>query len=274
LRALALLAICLVTASFLIQAVAASDLTFNVVSVTFDKQSYYQGDSGIISLQVVNVNPFAVDTQRVFLRFQGLTNGAVLPAELKTHGNVWNSSSAPVLQSGQEFMFNISFPLYTFYAVGPQKYSVFWIGSESGVSTLSNITLISSSIQIGDRFQREYQQLLPVINARLTRVSTYQSPEAQSLLFKAIPNTHDVEKEAAIGNWQAAVVGLQEVSGILDQADAYEQSYLGQQQPTFQLGGIAAIVLMVVVLFVSVLAVWLLRQRALGRTSSAGFASA
>lgn len=188
-------------------------------SVSFNKATYFQGDSGSISVTIRNDHSYQICTKETYLQFdwQQAQKTAFV-----------DSSDTSCIGSGNSFTFTISFSVPADESVGQHSYTFHWV--DQGF-LLGDQQVISSSLQIHDAEELVYDNTFPSVQSSITQYQSmnFRSPAAQSQLSQAINYYNQATTLANQGQWSQAVADLNQASSNASQAYSTEQAYEAAQ---------------------------------------------
>jgi len=216
-------------------------------SVNWDSNTYYQGDSGTLTITLYNSHPYQICTKQFALYFDWLGQGSA-----------FMSSSTPCIATGQSYQFSIPFNVPASASVGQHSYDAFWV--DQGF-LLGTVTINSGYLYIHDAYEKVYQNTASSVAQSINQAqnSNYKSPTAISDLGQAQSLVSQASTLANQGQFQSAVNDLNQAQSLLSQANAAEQSY----QPPIVGGSIAILVIIAAVIIGVIIAVAMHRKKKL-----------
>jgi hypothetical protein len=198
---------------------SASALNSNEWSATYSwsAQTYYQGDSGTVTITFYSSCPDQLQISSAGVQFDWATTP------------ITETVNSPNIATGNQYTFNaISFSIPADASVGSHSFTLSIQGQQKGLLGWYSISVTGTgSINVLDAYEKIYNQNFPSVSASLTDAqnSNYQSPDAKSLLQQATNMYNQATSLAQQGQWQAAVNDLNTASNDLSQAQAAEASY-------------------------------------------------
>jgi hypothetical protein len=218
------------------------------VTTSWVSPKYYQGDTAAVIVTFQSNVADELSITRVGIQFDWMPPTAYYSYDL-------SANPVPIPSFGNYTFELTNIPLLVGATAGSHSYFISIDGLQNNVEFIWDSP--SSTLQIYDGSEKNYNRLLPQVAARINN-ATYTSAEAQSLLQQAQTEYAQALSSAKNGEWQNAVTSLQNASAYLDQAEAAEQKSSGS-------GGNLWLYLVVVVIVVaitlSVLAVAVRRKR-------------
>jgi len=221
------------------------------LSFNWSKSTYYQGDSGAVTISLISTCGDELEFTWVGIHFAWMQEGYYYNLDL--------SSNTQRIPSGGFIAFSsISFSIPSDAQIGWNEYYVLinynehhWYGWLGGTWTSSDTLIL-----IHDAYEKTYNDLEPQVSSAIgtAQSANYESSDAKSLLSQAVNEYNLAVSLANQGNWQDGVSHLNTAQSLLTQAPAKEQAYQEQkrfQQQLFIIGGaILAIVIVAIVLIV------------------------
>ncbi len=189
-----------------------------VSSLNWSSSTYYQGDSGSVSVNLYNAHSYSICTKQFYVQF-----------DWQAQGTAFISSATPCIGAGQSYQFNIPISFPTSTSVGQHTYSITWI--DQGY-LLGTVIVNSGSLYVHDAYEKVYLATASTVSSSITQAqsSNYQSPTAISDLSQAVSIYNQGVTLANQGQFQSAVSDLNQAQTLLSQASAAQQSY---QPPIF-----------------------------------------
>lgn len=183
-------------------------------SLIFDKETYYQGDSGTFKITIMNNHAdFQISTKRCYLQF-----------DWQQSNMMYDSGAYPIIGSGSSYTFEIAFSTPSDATVGNHQYNVVWV--DQGV-LLGSVVVASNSLYVHDGYEKVYLSLISSVVDKLNvgLNARYKSPEAQALVNQAKTAYDQATVFYSQGKFQDAINSVTNVSNLFDQAAATENSY-------------------------------------------------
>lgn len=189
-------------------------------------QTYYQGDSGSVTLTFYSSCPDQLQINSVSIQFDWMSSpvGYTLGSPVYLATNNQNTFTA------------ISFSIPASESIGSHSCTIVFQGQQDyngGILGIGNgwksITATgTTSINVHDAYEKVYNQNSPSVSSALTHAfnANYRSPDAQALLQQAQSMYNQATSLANQGQWQAAVDDLNTASTDASQAAAKEASYV------------------------------------------------
>jgi hypothetical protein len=220
------------------------------VTMSWLSPKYYQGDTASVRVTFQSHVSYELEINRVGIQFDWMPSDAFYSYDL--------SASPVTIPANGNYTFELANIRFLAGAsAGVHSYFVSIDGLQS------NSTFIwyspSSTIQIYDGNEKQYDELLPQVTTKINNAS-YTSTEAQSLLEQATTEYAQALLSANEGKWQEAVSSLRDADDYLDQAAAADQRG-GGQNPLQGWLLYLVIIIIVVVVALSVIAVVVRRRR-------------
>lgn len=184
----------------------------------FDKTTYYQGDSGTVTITFTSNCPDQLTFSSLGVQFDWMTAPTTVTV------------SSPNIATGNQYTFPaIAFSIPSDATIGSHSFTISLQGQQKELLGWTNIspTGTGGSINVLDAYEKVYDQTIQTVQNSLTTAqnSNYQSPNAQSLLQQANNMYNQATSLANQGQWQNAVNDLNTASNDLSQAQAAEASY-------------------------------------------------
>jgi hypothetical protein len=214
---------------FVLLVPSVNGLDQNDISLMFDWEEdiYYRGDQGSVRITVDNDG-----TNRIKITWIGI-HFAWQETDMYWLRDLENNPRD--IFSGNFAIFTVGFEVATDATVGYNNYQV-WIDYEELVGSNWDMeswqSNVAGSLRIHDTYEKTYLDINPT--EKLTAINTaknenYQSPEARALVVQAENAYLSAQSYANQGQYQDAITQLQTIPNLLAQAEAEEESYLGQQ---------------------------------------------
>ena len=196
-----------------------SSVAQTATTIGFSTSTFYQGDSGSISVTIRNDHSYQICTKQTYLQFdwQQSQNQAYV-----------DSSDTPCIATGNSFTFTIGFSVPAGISVGQHSYTFHWV--DQGY-LLGDQQVVSSSLQIHDAQELVYRNAYPSVQSSINQYQSmnFRSPTAQSQLSQAVSLYNQATTLANQGQWSQAVSDLNQASSLASQSYASEQSYEAAQ---------------------------------------------
>lgn len=243
--AISIMIICFLNISYVVA------LEQNEASVTlaWSSQTIYQGSIVNVIVTFHNNAADEIEIEQVGLHFDWM-------AEDYFAGRDFSTSPIAVPAGGSHTFEAITITVSNDTSVGEHSYYVGVDGSDSfGLFVWDSPEYTVDIISSG---RKTFQDLLVTIQKKLAQAinTTYESPEAQSLLQEAKDAYTLANLEAGEGNYQDAIQTLEALSSYLDQAEVAEKQYAEQMVQQQQLLLVVAVILVVFVVVVIIVLVW------------------
>jgi len=205
-------AVCSLT--LLLAATLPSVLAQTINSASWSTGTYFQGDSGSVTIVLSNSHSYQICTKQFYIQFDWQ----------QSQNLIFASSDTPCIATGQSYSFVIPFNVPSATSVGAHTYKIVWVdnGFLLGTSTLTTATL-----QVHDAFEKVYNALQPTVSQALTtaQAANFRSTTAQSDLTQAGSYYNQATSLAGQGQYQNAVNDLNQAQTSIGQANSAEQAY-------------------------------------------------
>lgn len=226
-RALGILAVLLFFTVF--STITAHALLQNeiILNLTWSASTYYQGDSGNVTISLQSACSNELKFTSVGIHFQWMLKDYYYKIDLASNPISIPSKGSCTFQA-------ISFNIPSDASIGDNQYDMriefkehHWYGWWDG--TWASGTLL---INIHDAYEKVYYNTKTAVDNKITQAisANFQSADAKSLLQQAINEKNLATQLAGQGKWSDAVTHLQTASNLADQATSAEKSYQVQQQ--------------------------------------------
>lgn len=179
---------------------------------SFDQSRYYQGDSGSLTVTIVNNHSsYQITTKQCYLQFDWQ----------QTQNLVYDSGATPIIASGSSYTFSFSFSIPDSVAIGIHSFKVVWV--DNGI-LLGSVVVATGSINVGDAYEKVFLNLQPTISNNINSAS-FVSQDAKSILTQAQSAYQQAITLANQGKFQDAITDLNSASDFLSRAQAAENTY-------------------------------------------------
>jgi hypothetical protein len=220
------------------------------ISPNWSKSTPYQGDSTTVTLRLTSTSSEQIKIYRVGLHFDWMPADSFFTLDL-------SDDPVAVPASGINIFEPMVIQIPTNVSAGAHTYFIGIDGTQAPYYDTFSWDSSSFTLQILDYGSKVYDTLKAQVDNNISRAvnAAYQSAEAQSLLEQAQNERAEAIDWANAKNWAAAASTLHNAYDHLEQAEAAEQLYAGQQ--TLLL--IVAVIVVIVV--ISVIAVMMRKRR-------------
>jgi hypothetical protein len=172
---------------------------------SFDKDNYYQGDAGKITITILNDHiASTIETSVCYLQY-----------DWQGSNNYFDSHATPNIPTGSSYTFTISFNIPQNISVGNHVYKVIWIDKDS---IYGNVTVKSGLLYIHDVYERTYYNIFDDVVNKYLQANPIGSI-ANSLVKQAENTLSLAGTLSKQGMWKEAVTKLNEARGLLEQAN-------------------------------------------------------
>jgi hypothetical protein len=185
----------------------------------FDKTTYYQGDSGTVTITFTSNCPDQLIFSSLSVQFDWMTTPTT------------ETVSSPNIATGNSYTFPaIGFSIPSDAVVGSHSFTLSMQGQQKellGWTNISPTATASNALTVDNAYELVYNNDIQGVQTSLTNAqnSNYQSPDAQASLQQAENMYNQATTLAQQGQWQNAVTDLNTASDDLSQAQAQEASY-------------------------------------------------
>lgn len=176
-----------------------------------DKTTYYQGDSGTVTITFTSNCPDQLQFSSVSVQFDWTTT----PTS--------ETVSSPNIATGNQYTFPaIAFSIPSDATVGYHSFTVTIQGQQKELLGWTNISPTgpaSNSIYVHDAYEKVYNGLVPTVQNSLTNAQNGNfCPDALALLQQANTMYNEATSLSQQGQWQSAVNDLNSASNYVSQA--------------------------------------------------------
>ena len=180
-----------------------------VTSSSFDKDNYYQGDVGKITITLLNnQSEFTIVTSICYLQF-----------DWQNSGDYFDSYTISDIPFESSYTFTIIFNIPQNVAAGNHAYKIVWVDKDF---FYRNITVKSGILEIRELYERKYYLVFNDVIKIYSQV--HPIGETANLLFKQAENSLFLaDYLSKQGYWEEAVTKLNDARGLLDQANISSQ---------------------------------------------------
>jgi heme/copper-type cytochrome/quinol oxidase subunit 2 len=194
-------------------------------TVSWSAHTYYQGDSGSVTVNFYSSCPEELKISYIGVQFDWMPSNAYYPLDL-------SGNPVGIASDGQNTFSSIGFNVPSDAGVGQHSVKILINGQQHGLWWYDISVTATTSITVHDAYELIYNQIYPETSSKLNTAQSanYESPDAQSLMQQANSEFNLASSLANQGQWHDAVTHLQSVSSLIDQANAKEQSYQEQQE--------------------------------------------
>ena len=169
-------------------------------SVSWDKGTYYQGDSGSVTPTFYSSCPDQLQIISVSIQF-----------DWETTPIIETVNSPNIATGGQYTCYGYSFSIPSSASVGSHSYTITYNCQQKGLLGWSGVTATGSgSVTVHDAYEKVYNQNSQSVSSTLTNDfnANFRSPDAQALLQQAQSMYNQATSLANQGQFQAAVDDL------------------------------------------------------------------
>jgi len=216
-------------------------------TISWSKQTYYQGDEGSLTITLNSQCPDELKIHTVEVHFDWTNNHNATtlylsedPVGIPSNGNyIFDSIHFQVPRNATEEFHNINIKL------SGEQHGIWWYDFE----WISN----ESQIEIKTDYENLYNQLNLQISKNLveTQNANYQNPDAIELLNNSTIEFNLAKLSASQKEWQQAVLHLKQTQDLINQAQEKEQTIIATEDLTTTVGVI--VILVVLGLIVSII---------------------
>ncbi|MGA2385931.1 MAG: hypothetical protein ABSG33_05315 [Candidatus Bathyarchaeia archaeon] len=176
----------------------------------FDNTTYYQGDSGTVTITFTSNCPDQLQFSSLSVQFDWMTTPTTVTA------------SSPNIATGNQYTFPaISFSIPSDATVGSHSFTISMQGQQKELLGWTSIspTGTGGSINVLDAYEKVYDQTIQTVQNSLNNAQNSNlSPDAQALLQQANNMYNQATTLAGQGEWQSAVNDLNSASNYISQA--------------------------------------------------------
>ena len=225
------------------------------VSLFWSSQTVYQGDTITVRITFQSNSADQLNIYYIGLHFDWMPSDAF-------YGRDLSANPMPIPSSGNYMFDPIAIQIPANVSTGSHSYFVGVDGTQ-GSSSSFTWNSSASTIQIHAASEKAYAIFMSQVESSLKEANSanYESAEAQSLLQQAQSEYNNATSLVAAGNWQEAVLHLENATDLLDQASAAEQSSDEQRAGLQTLLFYVAIIAIAVIIVVSIIFVVVRRRR-------------
>ena len=186
-------------------------------AVNWNTNTYYQGDSGSVSVTVYNNHTYQICTKQFYGQF-----------DWQSPGTAYVASGTPCIATGNSYTFTVYFSIPSNVSVGDHHYNLSWV--DSGY-LLGTVVVSSGYLYVHSAYEKVYLSTQPTVEGNINQAqnANYQSPNAQADLSSAVSYYNQATTLANQGEWQSAVSDLNQAQTEVTQAAADEQTYWQNQ---------------------------------------------
>ena len=221
---------------------------------SFDNSTYYQGDSGTVTITFTSNCPDQLTFSSIGVQFDWMTTPTTVDV------------NSPNIATGNQYTFPaISFSIPSDAVVGSHSFTIYMTGQQKELLGWTNISpsATGGSFNVLDAYEKVYNQNVNSVQSSLNNAenSNYQSPDAQASLQQAENMYNQATSLSQQGQWQNAVNDLNTASSDLSQAQAQEASYAtptpvgNNQAPEFSTFAVAVFLILLIAVSIAVIAV-------------------
>lgn len=215
-------------------------------SYVLSSSTYYQGDSGTVTVTFTSNCPDQLTLSSLSIQFDWSTTP------------VMETVSSPNIATGNQYTFPaISFSIPSDATVGSHSFTLSMTGQQKELFGWTNISpnAAGGSINILDAYEKVYNNLAPTVQNSLANAqnSNNLNSQAQSLLQQAQSMYNQAATLSSQGQWQNAVNDLNTANSDLSQAEA--QPTATPSAPEFPAIAVLAIFLALSLFAVTLLAI-------------------
>ena len=177
----------------------------------FDNTTYYQGDSGTVTITFTSNCPDQLTLSSLSVQFDWMTTPTTVDV------------SSPNIATGNQYTFPaISFSIPSDTTVGSHSFTLSMTGQQKellGWTNISPTATASNAINVLDAYEKVYDQTIQTVQSSLNNAQNSNlSPDAQALLQQANNMYNQATTLAGQGEWQSAVNDLNSASNYISQA--------------------------------------------------------
>jgi len=229
-----------------------------VSNISWNTNTYYQGNSGIVNIALYNNHHYTICTKQFYVHF-----------DWEPTGYAFVSSDTPCIASGYSYTFIIPFSIPSNASVGVHMFNVTWV--DQGY-LLGTVPVYSGNLYIHSYYEKMYLTLILEVQSGISQeqMANYQNPVAQSYLSQAISYDNQAQTLSEQGQYQVAIIDLNQSLSLLSDASSAEASY----QPSFNnfvassptifitSTGILILIIIIIIIVVSIIvAIYISRKK-------------